>query len=84
MSDAELLRLLDSRADEIADALKKRRARHLACFEEIQALEEEIVPLQTMLGSVMAAARDIRSGGSRKNAGASSSEAATPTKGMES
>ena len=67
MSDKELLRLLDSCAEVLAELIKRKRAEHLAHFEAIGDLEDEITPLSTLLGSIMAAARDIRSGGSRKD-----------------
>ena len=70
MSDIELLRLLDSRAEDIVDVLERKRAAAKALLTSFHALEDEIVRLSTVRGSVMAAARDIRSGGSRADAAA--------------
>lgn len=63
MSDQELLRLLDSRAEGTTDALKKKRGRHLDLMTEAYSLEEEIVALSNVLKAVMDAADNIRNGG---------------------
>lgn len=68
MSDKELLRLLDSRAGGTYDVIRQKRARHLELMTEAYALEEEIVDLGNVLGSLQAAMRDLRNGGSRKDA----------------
>jgi len=66
VSDAELLRLLDSRAESIADLLKEKRERHTALFVEVVAVETEMADLSNLLSSLSIAAKDIRNGGNRR------------------
>lgn len=58
---------LDAHAEQIALTVQRKRDRHKALFEEACALEPEIAALGRLLGSLQAAAADLRSGGKRRN-----------------